>query len=333
MNKQLLLNERPVGNVNESTWRLESHPIPEIKDGELLIRVDYVSLDPAMRGWLNDAYSYIAPVAINDVMRAGGVGEVVDSKNEMFKKGDFVYGNPGVQQYAVTDGTGYIKIDPNLIPLPTYLGALGMPGYTAYFGIIEVGQIKEGETVLVSGAAGAVGSVVGQIAKIKNCHVVGIAGGTEKCKYVVDELGFDACIDYKSENVKSAIRKHCPKGIDIYFDNVGGDILDAALTQIRRGARIPICGAISQYNNTTPVKGPANYLSLLVHSARMEGFVVFHFAKKYGEAALALSQWVAQGKIKTREHIEEGIENFLPTFNRLFSGNKKGKLVLKLSES
>ena len=332
MNKQLLLNERPVGEVNATTWRLETQDIPTITDGQMLVQVAYVSLDPAMRGWMNDAKSYIAPVQLGEVMRAGGVGKVISSKTDAFKEGDYVYGMPGVQQYHVTDGKGWVKVDPNALPLPNYLGVLGMPGFTAYFGLLLVGKPKEGETVLVSGAAGAVGSVVGQIAKIKGCRAVGIAGGPEKCKYVVEELGFDACIDYKNENVKRAIRRECPDGVDVYFDNVGGDILDAALAAINRGARIPICGAISQYNNTTPVKGPANYLSLLVNSARMEGFVVFHFAHKYAEAGMALGQWVAEGKIKSKEHIEEGIENFLPTFQKLFNGEKKGKLVLKVGE-
>ncbi len=207
-----------------------------------------------------------------------------------------------------------------------------MPGFTAYFGLLDIGQPKEGETVLISGAAGAVGSVVGQIAKIKGCRAIGIAGGPEKCKYVVEELGFDACIDYKNENVKKSIRANCPNGVDIYFDNVGGEILDIALTQINRGARIAICGAISQYNNKTAITGPANYLSLLVNAARMEGFVVFHFAKRYAEAAQHLSTWMAQGKIKSREHIEKGMENFYPTFQKLFSGEKKGKLVLQIAE-
>ena len=223
-------------------------------------------------------------------------------------------------------------VDPNLLPLPRYLGTLGMPGFTAYFGLLDVGLPKEGETVLISGAAGAVGSVVGQIAKIKGCRAVGIAGGPEKCKYVVDELGFDACIDYKNENIRQGLKEHCPNGIDVYFDNVGGEILDLALTRITRGARIVICGAISQYNNKEAVKGPANYLSLLVHGARMEGFVVFHFAHRYPEAAKQLGQWTAEGKIKSREHIEKGIENFYPTFCKLFTGQKEGKLVLQLQE-
>ncbi len=332
MNKQVILNQRPRGKADQQTWRIETNPIPSPEAGQFLIKVQYVSLDPAMRGWLNDARSYIPPVQINDVMRSGGVGEVIASQHPDYRVGDHVVGMTGVQQYCVTDGTGYVKVDPALMPLPKYLGVLGMPGYTAYFGLIKVGQPKAGETVLVSGAAGAVGSVVGQIAKIKGCRAVGIAGGSEKCQYVVEELGFDACIDYKSENLYSAIRKQCPDGIDIYFDNVGGEILDTALTQINRGARIPICGAISQYNNTTPPKGPSNYLSLLINSARMEGFVVFHFQKDYPEAAQALGQWVSEGKIKSQEHIESGIENFLTTYEKLFTGQKRGKLILKVSE-
>jgi len=285
-----------------------------------------------MRGWINDARSYIPPVQIDEVMRSGGVGKVLESKHPNFDVGDFVYGMTGVQTHCITDGHGWVKVDPNLLPLPRYLGTLGMPGFTAYFGLLDVGLPKAGETVLISGAAGAVGSVVGQIAKIKGCRAVGIAGGPEKCKYVVEELGFDACIDYRNEKVSRGIREHCPEGVDIYFDNVGGEILDDALAQINRGARIPICGAISQYNNKEQVKGPANYLSLLVNGARMEGFVVLHFSHRYAEAAKDLGQWVAQGKIKSREHVVQGIDNFYDAFTRLFSGDKMGKLVLQVGD-
>ena len=245
----------------------------------------------------------------------------------------YLAGYGGVQQYIVTDGSGgWYPVDPSLAPLPTYIGTLGMPGMTAYFGILEVGAIKEGETVLVSGAAGAVGSVVGQIAKIKGCKVVGIAGGPEKCKYLLEELGFDGAIDYKNEDVRVGIKRELPKGIDVYFDNVGGDILDIALTRIRRHARIVICGAISQYNNTTAIKGPSNYLSLLVNRARMEGMVVMDYAKDYQMAAAEMGKWMAEGKLKSKEDVYEGIENFYDTFLRLFSGKKMGKLVLKVSE-
>jgi len=332
MNKQLLFVKRPQGEADASTWSLETNPIPEISDGEILIKQHYVSLDPAMRGWMNDARSYIAPMEIGSVMRAGSVGEVVASKNPKFEVGQYVAGTGGVQQYAVTDGKGFYPVDPKLAPLPTYIGSLGMPGMTAFFGIQEVGKIKEGDIVVVSGAAGAVGSIVGQIAKIKGCHVVGIAGGAKKCKYVVDELGFDACIDYKNEDVKERLKVECPKGLDVYFDNVGGEILDAALGRLRLHARIVICGAISQYNNKEAVKGPSNYLSLLVNRASMTGIVVFDWADRYKEGAEQLGKWMAQGKIKSREDTYEGIENFPETYNRLFSGEKMGKLVLKVIE-
>lgn len=332
MNTQLLLNKRPVGMPTEDVWRLEKTEMPELKDGEMLVKVHYISLDPAMRGWMNDAKSYIAPIQLGEVMRSGGVGQVVESKHPAFEKGSYVYGMTGVQEYCVTDGMGWVAVDPNLMPLERYLGTLGMPGFTAYFGLLDVCNPQEGETILVSGAAGAVGSVVGQIGKIKGCRIVGIAGGAEKCKYVVDELGFDDCIDYKNENVRQRIKEACPKGIDVYFDNVGGEILDLALERINRRARVSICGAISQYNNKEAIKGPKNYLNLLVQGAKMEGFVVIHFIKRYGEAAAELGKWVAAGKIKSREHVEVGIGNFHATFEKLFNGEKKGKLVLKIVE-
>ncbi len=332
VNKQLLLQKRPIGLPEKDTWKLVETATPTPKDGEILVQCEYISLDPAMRGWLNDAKSYIAPVQINEVMRAGGVGKVITSNNPHFNIGDHVYGNPGVQQYTVTDGKGWHKVDPTLAPLPTYTGALGMPGMTAYFGILEVGELKEGDTVLVSGAAGAVGSIVGQIAKIKNCTVIGIAGGADKCKYLVDTLGFDGAIDYKNDNIASKLKEYFPKGIDVYFDNVGGEILDLALTRLAMRARIVICGAISQYNNKTAIKGPSNYLALLVNRASMKGMVVFDHAKDYQKAAMQMGQWMAQGKLKSKEDVYEGIENFYETFLRLFSGEKLGKLVLKVSE-
>ena len=331
-NKQLILKKRPVGFPEADTWSLESTPIPDLKEGEILIRQHYISLDPAMRGWLNDARSYIPPVEIGAIMRAGSVGEVIQAHNHpKYKAGDFLSGWGGVQQYTITDGKGFFKVDPSIAPLPLYISTLGMPGMTAYFGILEVGKIKEGETVLVSGAAGAVGSIVGQIAKIKGCRVVGIAGGPEKCAYITNELGFDEAIDYKAEDVRKGIKRTCPKGIDVYFDNVGGEILDAALTRLRMHARIPICGAISQYNATT-IKGPSNYLSLLVNRATMQGFVVMDYAKDYKKAAMEMGGWLMQGKLKSKEDIYEGIENFHDTFKRLFTGNKMGKLVLKVIE-
>ena len=332
MNKQLILAKRPVGEADASTWSLQTHPIPEIGEGEILVRNHYISLDPAMRGWMNAGRSYIEPVEVGAVMRAGSVGQVVASNNSKFKEGQYVVGSGGVQQYVVADGKGFYPVDPSLAPLTTYIGTLGMPGMTAYFGILEVGRIREGDVVLVSGAAGAVGSTVGQIAKIKGCRVVGIAGGPEKCTYLTEELGFDAAIDYKSESVGRRLKQTHPEGIDVYFDNVGGEILDMALTRLRRHARVVICGAISQYNNKTAIKGPSNYLSLLVNRATMQGMVVFDYASRYAEAAQAMGMWMAQGKLKAREDVYEGIENFQETYNRLFSGDKLGKLVLKVIE-
>ncbi|MCG2459734.1 NADP-dependent oxidoreductase [Flavobacteriaceae bacterium F89] len=333
MNKQLLFVKRPEGEADAATWSLVTNPIPKLKEGEILIKQHYISLDPAMRGWMNDAKSYIAPMEIGSVMRAGSVGEVVATKNHpTFKVGDFVSGSGGVQQYTVSDGKGFYLVDPKLAPLPTYIGTLGMTGMTAYFGILEVGKIKEGDVVVVSGAAGAVGSVVGQIAKIKGCAVIGIAGGSEKCKYIVEELGFDGAIDYKNEDVKQRLKEECPKGLDVYFDNVGGEILDIALSRLRLNARVVICGAISQYNNKKNVRGPSNYLSLLVNRATMQGMVVFDWANRYGEAAQVMGAWLAEGKLKSREAIYEGIENFPQTYDRLFTGEKLGKLVLKVIE-
>ena len=335
-NQQFRLAARPVGLPKDSDWQRTSEPVRELADGEILVKVLYLSLDPAMRGWMNEGKSYIPPVGIGEVMRAGGIGRVVASKSPKFAVGDFVSGGTGVQEYwigAADDKTAtFYKVDPKAAPLPKYLNALGMPGMTAYFGLLEVGQPKAGETVVVSGAAGAVGQTVGQVAKQRGCRVVGIAGGREKCDFVVNELGFDACIDYKTGSVKDGLKQHCPKGVDVYFDNVGGDILDAVLTRINRKARIVICGAISQYNNTTPVKGPANYLSLLVNRARMEGIVVFDWADRYHEGAAQMAQWMKEGNFKTREDIVDGLENFPQTLLMLFEGRNFGKLILKVAD-
>ncbi len=332
INKQYRLAQRPVGAPNDQTWSFHQEPAAQPGEGELLIKLKYISLDPAMRGWLNDVKSYIPPVGINEVMRACSIGEVIDSKNPDFTPGDIVVGVQGVQQYALSDGKGLHKVDPSAAPLPRYLGVLGMPGMTAYFGLLEVGQPKEGETVLVSGAAGAVGSVVGQIAKIKGCRVVGIAGGADKCQLLKDEFSYDGVIDYKNEDLKAALKRECPNGVDVFFDNVGGDILDTVLTHINMKARIVICGAISQYNNASSVKGPSNYLSLLVNRARMEGLVVFDYTAQYGMAAREMAGWIAEGTLNAREHIVEGIEKFPEALMMLFTGENFGKLVLKVEE-
>ncbi len=328
-NKQVRLAKRPMGMTDASTWEFTTKDIPTPAEGQFLCKIEYISLDPAMRGWVNDAKSYIPPVEIGAVMRAGTAGTVIESKHPDYKEGDFVVGSLGVQEYAVSDGSFCYKSDTFGLPKEKFLGVLGMPGFTAYFGLIDVTNPQPGETLVVSGAAGAVGSVVGQIGKIKGCKVIGIAGGPEKCKMVVEDYGFDACIDYKAGDVKAGLKEHCPKGIDIYFDNVGGEILDLCLARIRFHGRVSICGAISQYNSTEPIKGPSNYLSLLVNGAKMEGFVVLHFRERYMEAAKQLGEWMMAGQLKSKETVIEGIETFPDTFNRLFSGDKTGKLVLK----
>ena len=331
INKKMILANRPVGIPEKNTWEYEEELISEIKDGQILIKHQYISLDPAMRGWMNNSKSYIPPVEIGTVMRAGTVGEVIQvNNNTNFKVGDFVSGWGGVQEYSISDGKNYSIIKDKNNPIHRYLGALGMPGMTAYFGIINVGKIKSGEIVLVSAAAGAVGSLVGQIAKIKGCKVIGVAGGKEKCKYVKEQLGFDEVIDYKNDNIYSSLKKYCPEGIDVYFDNVGGEILDAALAKLRMNARIIICGAISQYNNTSRTKGPTNYLSLLVNRATMSGMVVFDYKNDYPMAINQISEWFSEGKLKSNESIFEGIDNFYEIFLKLFNGNKRGKLILKI---
>lgn len=336
-NRQFKLISRPVGLVKRSDFEFAAVPAGQPNPGEVLVKVQYISIDPAMRGWMNDTPSYMPPVGLGEVMRAIGLGQVVASNDPSLAIGDTVTGMTGVQDYAIMKAAELTKIDPQLAPLPRYLGVLGMPGMTAYFGLLDIGQPKEGETVVVSGAAGAVGSIVGQIAKLKNCRAVGIAGGADKCRYLVEELGFDAAIDYKQEqpvleNTVKALRQHCPKRVDVYFDNVGGDILDAVLLQLASKARVVICGAISQYNNTGAPQGPKFYLSLLVNRARMEGFVVTDYARRYGEAMKEMAGWIAEGKLKAREDVVEGLETFPDTLLKLFSGENFGKLVIKVED-
>jgi NADPH-dependent curcumin reductase CurA len=330
--RQFKLAARPVGLPKRTDWELVTEPVRAPAEGEVLVRTLYLSLDPAMRGWMNDVRSYVPPVGIGEVMRAFGAGRVIASRHAGFKDGDYVTGTLGVQEYAVMDGAQLTRVDAGAVPLTAHVSALGMTGMTAYFGLLEVGRPEPGQTVVVSGAAGAVGTVVGQIAKIKGCRVVGIAGGAEKCRYVVDELGFDAAIDYKSENVVKALREHCPRGIDVYFDNVGGEILDACLANLARRARIVICGAISQYNSTTGVKGPSNYMALLVTRSRMEGFLVFDYAGRYAEGAREMARWMQEGRLKSQEEIVPGFETFPETLLMLFRGENTGKLILKVAD-
>lgn len=331
-NRQVKLAARPVGLIKREDFSFETAQVGELADGEVLVKVSHLSLDPAMRGWMNAGRSYIPPVELGEVMRAGGAGRVVESKHPAFREGDAVTGITGVQEYAAIKGERLQKVDATKVPLESYLGGLGMPGMTAYFGLLDVATVKAGETVVVSGAAGAVGSITGQIARIMGCRVIGIAGGADKCRAVVEDFGFDACVDYKNEDVSKRLRELCPDRINVYFDNVGGDILNACLAQMALHGRIAICGAISQYNNTEPMKGPSNYMSLLVNRARMEGFVVFDYASRFGEAVDAMAGWMAEGKLKVREHVVEGgVDAFPETLNKLFAGENTGKLVLKIA--
>ena len=339
LNKQIRLAARPVGTPKDSDFHLTIEevapllPPVEGTQGDVLVEISHISLDPAMRGWMNAARSYIRPVEIGEVMRAGGAGRVIASENTQFKVGDLVVGSPGVQQYWLAkEGKGVTKIDTRLAPLSNWMSVLGMTGMTAYFGLLDVGLPKAGDVVVVTGAAGAVGMIVGQIAKIKGCYVVGIAGGQDKVEFLKDELGFDDAVDYRLGNLRAALRRACPDGVDVYFDNVGGEILDTVLTMIKRRARIIICGAISQYNNAEGAVGPKNYMSLLVNRARMEGMVVFDYADRYQTAVVEMAGWLKEGKLQAREHIVKGtIEDFLPTLMTLFEGDKIGKLLLEIS--
>ncbi|UUZ64620.1 NADP-dependent oxidoreductase [Polaromonas sp. P1-6] len=337
VNHQIRLASRPVGMPTRANWRDTTEPVAEPPTGGVVVRTLFLSLVPAMRGWMSDAKSYIAPVAIDDVMRAGGIGQVISSRSEQFAVGDLVSGLFGVQEYcgiAQDDlaRRGLTRIDLRAGSMTQWLNVLGNPGMTGYFGLMEVGQPKAGETLVVSGASGAVGQTVGQLAKIKGLRVVGIAGGRAKCDWVVSELGFDACIDYKAgaASVSDGLHQHCGDGVDIYFDNVGGDILDAVLERINRKARIVICGAISQYNNTT-VQGPRNYLNLLVHRARMEGMLVADYVDRFPVAVAEMAGYLKDGRMKSREDVVLGLDQFPEALLKLFKGENFGKLVLQVA--
>ena len=338
VNHQVRLAARPSGLPKASDWQFTEEAVPALADGGVVVKNQLVSLDPAMRGWMNEGKSYIPPVGIGEVMRAGGIGVVTASSHTGFAIGDHVSGQLGVQEYFSGSGkdlqrAGLHKIDLRLGTATQWMNVLGMPGMTGYFGLMDVGQPKAGEVVVVSGAAGAVGQTVGQLARIKGCRVVGIAGGAAKCEWVVKELGFDACIDYKSGSVRAGLKQHCPDGVDIYFDNVGGEILDDVLAKIRRKARIVICGAISQYNNTTPINGPKNYLSLLVNRARMEGIVVFDNTERFPQAIAEMSGYLKDGRMHSREDVVEGgVAAFPATLLKLFAGENFGKLVLRVGD-
>jgi NADPH-dependent curcumin reductase CurA len=334
-NRQWLLAARPNGIIKESDFRWNETVVPPLKDGQVLIRNLAFSFDPTQRGWMS-MDTYIPAIPIGQTMKAGTVGQVVDSKRPGFAKGDLVQGLFGWEDYTVSGGEGLMGLQklPRGADPVLALSLLGTTGLTAYFGTLAVGAVKAGDTFVVSGAAGATGSVSGMIAKIKGCRVVGIAGGREKCDWLVKEAGLDAAIDYKNENVGEALTKYCPKGIDVYFDNVGGEILDHALARLADGARIVLCGAISQYNDfgTKQPTGPRNYINLILHGARMEGFLVFHFAARYPEAIAEMSKWYAEGKLKNQIDLQQGLENAPKTIIRLFTGANFGKQLLKLAD-
>ena len=328
INQKWILKERPTGLVDDSNFLFIEEELPEINDGEILIQTEYLSVDPTQRMWLTDIPGYLPPIQIDEVIRSGGMGRVIASKNERFNEGELVNGFVGWQTHLISDGKGFKKV-PELLPIPTMLNVLGLTGITAYFGLLDIGQPKEGETVVVSGAAGATGSVVAQIAKIKGCNVIGIAGGEEKCGWL-EECGLDHVIDYKATKATKEIRRIAENGIDIYFDNVGGPLLEAVLYQINQKARIVICGAISNYASTDLPVGPRNLSSLIINRAKMEGFLVLDYLDRTDEAIQELSKWLTDGKIKHREDVQEGIENCPSTLNRLFTGQNIGKQILKI---
>jgi NADPH-dependent curcumin reductase CurA len=339
INRQWRLAKHPVGMIQESDFQWsEEETILELKDGELLIQNIYLSLDPANRSWVAESSTshYTKPVKIGDVMRGITIGHVIESQNPKYNKGDYVVGLAGWQDYTVHSGTGLTKLSllpkPEGVKLTVFLNIFGMIGLTAYFGLLDIGKPKEGETLVVSAAAGAVGSLVGQIGKIKCCRVIGIAGSEEKCKWLLDELGFDRVINYKTENVRKRLREHCPNGIDIYFDNVGGEILDAALANLALHARIPVCGMISKYNLTKLQPGPKYITQILTKRAMMKGFIITDYFQKSGEARKDLMTWFNEGKLKYREHIVNGLENAPTAIKMLFDGSNKGKLIVKITE-
>ena len=333
INRQIRLAGRPIGLPKDSDWELAEEVMPTPEPGQVVVRNRFLSVDPAMRGWMNDRKSYVLPLPLGSVMRALTVGEVVASKNASFVAGDSVAGLGGIQTFSLGDGTDLQKIDLSLAPFPVWLDTLGIAGLTAYCGLLEVGEPRTGETVLVSGAAGSVGAHVGQIAKIKGCHAVGIAGGEKKCSYLTDELGFDNAIDYQKETLSAGLKRTCPDGVDIYFDNVGGDTLNAALTRINVGARVVICGAISQYNATELAPGPSAYINLLGRRGRMQGFIYFDYRERWPEMQKDLAEWKTVGKIKTKHDIAKGdVDIFPETLLRLFRGANFGKLMIQLPE-
>lgn len=332
VNRQILLAARPEGLPKPSDFRLVEAPVPAPGDGQFLVKTRYLSVDPYMRARISEAESYAEPVPIGQVMVGGAVGTVVESRRDDFRPGDTVVGYWGWQEYALSDGQDVERFDAALAPISTALGVLGMPGMTAYFGLLEIGKPKPGETVFVSGAAGAVGSLVGQIAKIKGCRAVGSAGSQAKVDYLTGELGFDAAFNYKEVTDYAAkLQEVCPRGIDVYFDNVGGPLTDAVFTQINVGARIVVCGQIDQYNATRPPRGPRLLWHLIVKQARAEGFLVFNFADRFPEGQRQVAQWINEGKVQYCETITDGLERAPEAFIGLFHGDNTGKQLVRVA--
>jgi NADPH-dependent curcumin reductase CurA len=330
-NHQWRLAARPEGNLKESDFEWAKESVPELRDGQVLIRNLYLSLDPANRGWVREEGSYMAPIPLGSVMLGGAVGVVEESRHPGFQAGENVQGLLGWQDYVVSDGAGLSKIPNNpSIPLTAYLGLFGHIGLTAYFGLLDITNPQPGETLVVSAAAGAVGSVAGQIGKLKGCRVVGTAGSDEKCKWIVDELGFDEAINYKTGRIRDGLKQACPKGVDIYFDNVGGETLDAVLSMINIGARISACGMISQYNATEPVPGPYNLINIIPRRAKIQGFIVTDYMSRAAEAMPELVRWYAEGKLKYRVEVVEGLKETPRALNKLFDGSNQGKLIIKI---
>jgi len=332
--RQIIFAKRPQGMPTQENFQLADTKLPAIQSGQLLLKTLYLSVDPYMRGRMNDVKSYIPPFQVGEVLSGGVVAQVIASNHDKFRPGDYVVGTLPWQDYAISDGTGLHIVDPSFAPVSTALGVLGMPGLTAYFGLMDIGQPQAGETVVVSGAAGAVGMIVGQIAKIKGCRVVGIAGSEEKNSYLRDELGFDTALNYKTEpNLRKALRDVCPNGVDVYFDNVGGDITDAVMMNLRSKARIALCGQISLYNLEKADVGPRILSQLLINSALMKGFIVSDYADRTREGITQLASWLSEGKLKYREHIVAGLENTPDAFLGLFRGENLGKQLVQVAQS
>ncbi|MCJ8167366.1 NADP-dependent oxidoreductase [Pontibacter sp. E15-1] len=333
MNKTYILESRPVGAPTTENFKLTDTELRDLQDGEVLLKALYISVDPYMRGRMSDAKSYVAPYEIGKPIVGGVVAEVVESRSSLYPKGAVVIGGLPWQQYSIHSGQGLHRVDPDVAPLSYYLGILGMPGQTAYFGLLHIGKPKAGETVVVSGAAGAVGTVVGQLAKLKGCRVVGVAGSDEKVAYLKDQLGFDEAINYKTTpDLNAAMAQACPNGVDVYFDNVGGPISDAVLLFINKFARIAICGQIAYYNNTAPATGMRVEPILLKKSALMKGFIVSDFASEFGTATKELATWVREGKLQYQETVKEGFEQLPEAFLGLFTGDNTGKLLVKVAD-